>query len=286
MKTAFLGLGVMGYPMAGHLHAWAKTTTVYNRTQTKSQHWIEQHAGDFAPTPKAAVKDADYVALCLGNDDDVRSVVYGADGVLAGLQAGSILVDHTTTSAVLATELSKVCAAQDVAFLDAPVSGGQSGAEQGSLTIMVGGAATTFASAQQVMQQYGATVTYMGKSGNGQLAKMCNQICIAGLVQALSEALRFAENNELDGSSVLDTVSQGAAQSWQMINRGPTMLQRKFDYGFAVEWMIKDLNICIEQAKKSNSALPITDIVKTYYDELAANGHSRSDTSSLITLLP
>jgi 3-hydroxyisobutyrate dehydrogenase-like beta-hydroxyacid dehydrogenase len=285
MKLAFLGLGVMGYPMAGHLSRAGHDITVYNRTATKAAKWAEAFGGKSAATPAAAVLGAEIALMCVGNDDDVRAVITGADGVLSGLSAGTILVDHTTASARVAREMHAAAAAKGVAFLDAPVSGGQAGAENGKLTIMVGGEPADFARAEALLATYARAVTLMGAPGNGQLTKMVNQICIAGLVQALSEGINFATRAGLDPARVLDVISKGAAQSWQMENRGPTMIADKFDFGFAVDWMRKDLAICLAEARANGAALPGTALVDQFYARVQARGGGRWDTSSLIRLL-
>jgi 3-hydroxyisobutyrate dehydrogenase-like beta-hydroxyacid dehydrogenase len=284
-KVAFIGLGVMGFPMAGHLKAKGYDVTVYNRTGAKAQAWAEKHGGKAAPTPAAAAKDADFVMLMVGNDNDLLEVALGKDGALAGMKKGAILVDHTTASADAARKVFAAARALGVDFIDAPVSGGQAGAENGKLTVMCGGEKAPFERAKPVMDSYGRAVTLMGEAGAGQLTKMVNQICIAGLVQALSEGIAFAEKAGLDADLVLDVISKGAAQSWQMENRGKTMHQRKFDFGFAVDWMRKDLGICLEEAKRNGAKLPVTQTVAGYYDEISKAGHNRFDTSSLITRL-
>ena len=285
MKLAFLGLGVMGYPMAGHLSRAGHDVTVFNRSAPKATQWTEAFGGKRAATPAAAVRDAEIALMCVGNDDDVRAVITGTDGALAGLSAGAILVDHTTASAQVAREMHAAAAAKGVAFLDAPVSGGQAGAENGKLTIMVGGEAPVFARAEAVLATYARAVTLMGASGSGQLTKMVNQICIAGLVQALSEGINFASRAGLDPARVLDVISKGAAQSWQMENRGKTMIDDKFDFGFAVDWMRKDLAICLAEARANGAALPGTALVDQFYARVQAKGGGRWDTSSLIRLL-
>jgi 3-hydroxyisobutyrate dehydrogenase len=285
MKLAFLGLGVMGYPMAGHLARAGHEVTVYNRSAAKAAKWVEAHGGRSAPTPAAAVLGTDIALMCVGNDDDVRAVITGADGALAGMARGAILVDHTTASAQVAREMHAAAQAKGVSFLDAPVSGGQAGAENGKLTIMVGGDAAIFAKAEAVLATYARAVTLMGASGCGQLTKMVNQICIAGLVQALSEGINFAGRAGLDPTLVLDVISKGAAQSWQMENRGKTMIADKFDFGFAVDWMRKDLAICLEEARANGAALPGTALVDQFYARVQALGGGRWDTSSLIRLL-
>jgi 3-hydroxyisobutyrate dehydrogenase len=285
MKLAFLGLGVMGYPMAGHLSRAGHQVTVFNRTSPKSAKWTEAFGGSSAATPAAAAKGAEIVLMCVGNDDDVRAVIAGADGALAGMTAGAILVDHTTASAHVAREMHAAAAAKGVGFLDAPVSGGQAGAENGKLTIMVGGDPATFAKAERVLATYARAVTLMGASGSGQLTKMVNQICIAGLVQALSEGINFASKAGLDPTKVLEVISKGAAQSWQMESRGATMIADKFDFGFAVDWMRKDLAICLTEARANGAQLPATALVDQFYARVQAQGGGRWDTSSLIRLL-
>ncbi len=284
-KVAFIGLGVMGFPMAGHLKAKGHDVTVYNRTGAKAQAWAAKHGGKTAATPAAAAKDADFVMLMVGNDNDLLEVALGKDGALEGMKKGAILVDHTTASADAARKVFAAAKAKGVDFIDAPVSGGQAGAENGKLTVMCGGEKAPFDKAKPVMDSYGRAVTLMGESGAGQLTKMVNQICIAGLVQALSEGIAFAEKAGLDADLVLDVISKGAAQSWQMENRGKTMHQRKFDFGFAVDWMRKDLGICLEEAKRNGAKLPVTQTVAGYYDEISKAGNNRFDTSSLITRL-
>ena len=287
-RVAFLGLGVMGYPMAGHLAKAGHQVTVYNRSPQKADKWLAEFggaAGRAARTPAAAAQNADIVLMCVGNDDDVRQVVMGQDGVLEGLAKGGILVDHTTASAIVAREAHAACKAKGVGFLDAPVSGGQAGAENGKLTIMAGGDADVYARAEGVMQHYARAVTLMGGPGAGQLTKMVNQICIAGMVQALSEGIAFAQKAGLDVERVLGVIGKGAAQSWQMDNRGKTMLADQFEHGFAVDWMRKDLAICLEEARKNHSALPVTALVDQFYAKLQQLGGNRWDTSSLIRLL-
>jgi 3-hydroxyisobutyrate dehydrogenase-like beta-hydroxyacid dehydrogenase len=281
-KVAFIGLGVMGYPMAGHLANAGYQTRVYNRTAAKAEQWCQEYPGDFALTPRAAAEDADFVFMCVGNDDDLRSVVYGDDGVLAGCKTDSILVDHTTASANVAREIA---ARSDVAFLDAPVSGGQAGAENGVLTVMIGGDQKAFDAARPIIMSYARAAERLGDVGAGQLTKMVNQICIAGLVQGLSEGLNFAQRAGLDGHKVVDVISKGAAGSWQMENRGNTMLDDEFEFGFAVDWMRKDLAICLEEAERNGAELPITRIVNDFYGEVQAMGGGRWDTSSLIRRL-
>jgi 3-hydroxyisobutyrate dehydrogenase len=284
-KTAFIGLGVMGFPMAGHLARAGHDMTVYNRTPGKAAQWTEKYGGRSAPTPAAAAAGADCVMLCVGNDDDVRAVALGAEGALAAMQAGALLVDHTTASAIVARELYAAAKARRVGFLDAPVSGGQAGAENGKLTIMVGGDAEAFARAEPALACYARAVTLMGGPGSGQLTKMVNQVCIAGLVQALSEGIHFGVRAGLDIERVLDVIGKGAAQSWQMDNRGKTMAADKFDFGFAVDWMRKDLSMAIAEARTNGAALPVTALVDQFYARIQARGGGRWDTSSLIRLL-
>ena len=280
--AAFVGLGVMGYPMAGHLAANGHPMRVYNRTGTKSAQWVGEHGGSAHPTPAEAAAGADYVMTCVGNDDDLRSVVLGETGVFAGMKNGAVLIDHTTTSAVVARELAEDARSRGLGFLDAPVSGGQAGAENGALTVMVGGDAATFVAAEPVMKCYGKTVMRMGDAGAGQLTKMVNQICIAGLVEGLSEAMNFAMCAGLDAKRAAEVMSGGAAQSWQMDNRAGTMADGEFDFGFAVDWMRKDLGICLDEAKRNGARLPVTEIVDGFYAEIQKMGGNRYDTSSLI----
>ena len=288
-KLAFLGLGVMGFPMAGHLARAGHSVTVYNRSAPRAEKWLADvspsSGSASAPTPAAAAAGADMVMMCVGNDDDVRAVALGPDGAVAAMQPGSIFVDHTTASATVAREVHQAAAARGVRFLDAPVSGGQAGAENGKLTIMVGGDAETFAIAEPVLATYAKAVTLMGGPGSGQLTKMVNQICIAGLVQALSEGINFAARAGLDVERVLDVIGKGAAQSWQMDNRGKTMAADQFNFGFAVDWMRKDLSICLGEARANGAALPVTAIVDQFYARIQALGGARWDTSSLIRLL-
>ncbi len=284
-QVAFLGLGVMGFPMAGHLAAAGHRVTVYNRTPAKAELWVAQHGGQRAATPAEAARGAALVMMCVGNDDDVKAVAAGADGALAGMDSGAILVDHTTASARVAGEMHAAAAARGVAFLDAPVSGGQAGAQNGKLTIMVGGDAAPFARAEAVLAHYARAVTRMGGPGAGQLTKMVNQICIGGLLQALSEGIAFAQRAGLDPGRVLDVISKGAAQSWQMENRGKTMVADQFDFGFAVDWMRKDLAICLDEARRNGALLPVTAVVDQLYGKVQVLGGGRWDTSSLIRLL-
>jgi 3-hydroxyisobutyrate dehydrogenase-like beta-hydroxyacid dehydrogenase len=286
-KAAFIGLGVMGSPMAGHLmHKAGLDVTVYNRTAAKAEAWAIRHGGHHAPTPGAAAKDADLVCLCVGNDDDVREVVAGADGILSGIKKGAIIIDHTTASAIVAREMAALAAEQDVRFLDAPVSGGQSGAENGALTVMVGGDADAFAIIEPVMRAaYAKEIRLMGPAGNGQLTKMVNQICIAGVLQGLSEGLAFGMHAGLDMEQVLAAIGKGGAQSWQMDNRGKTMIAGKFDFGFAINWIIKDLNIALEEGRRNGANLKNTAQIIEYYKELSDAGCGGMDTSALIRRL-
>ena len=284
-EIAFLGLGVMGFPMAGHIAAAGHAVTVYNRTSAKAEAWVAQHGGAHTVTPAAAAISADFVFCCVGDDPDVLAVAIGDEGAIPAMKSGAVFIDNSTVSADLARQLYAAGQDYGVMTLDAPVSGGQAGAENGKLTVMVGGDDAAFASALPVMQCYGARVVHMGAAGQGQQAKMVNQICIAGLVQSLSEGLNFALEAGLDTEKLLEAISGGAAQSWQMVNRGHTMVKGEFDFGFAVDWMRKDLRICIEEAKRNGAPLPITEIVAGYYAELSANGHGRNDTSSLIRRL-
>lgn len=284
-KVAFIGLGVMGYPMAGHLAAAGHTVTVYNRTASKADAWVTQHGGQAAATPRSAAEGADIVFACVGNDDDVRSVTLADGGALDGMKAGAIFVDHTTASADLARELHKQTGGRGIGFLDAPVSGGQAGAENGALTVMVGGDADIFERVKPIIDCYARACERMGEAGTGQLAKMVNQICIAGIVQGLSEATNFGLKAGLDMAKVIDVISKGAAQSWQMENRWETMVAGKFDYGFAVDWMRKDLAICLAEGNKNDARLPVTALVDQFYAQVQARGGSRWDTSSLLHLL-
>jgi 3-hydroxyisobutyrate dehydrogenase len=285
-KVAFLGLGVMGYPMAGHLkNKGGHEVTVYNRTAAKAEQWVKQHGGKSAATPKAASQGQDFVMACVGNDNDLREVMLGADGAFAGMSKGAILVDHTTASAEIARELHAAAKKAGFDFVDAPVSGGQAGAENGVLTVMCGGDAGPFARAEKVIAAYARACNLMGETGSGQLAKMVNQICIAGLVQGLSEGLHFARKAGLDIEKLIATISKGAAQSWQMENRYKTMVAGKFEHGFAVDWMRKDLGICLGEARKNGANLPVTALVDQFYSEVQAMGGKRWDTSSLIALL-
>jgi 3-hydroxyisobutyrate dehydrogenase len=285
-KVAFVGLGVMGYPMAGHLKTkGAHDLTVYNRTSAKSEKWVAQFGGRSAPTPRAAAEGQDFVMACVGNDNDLREVMLGRDGVFAGVRKGAMVVDHTTASAEIARELHAEAKSRGFDFIDAPVSGGQAGAENGVLTVMCGGEAEPYARAEKVIAAYARACTLLGAPGSGQLAKMVNQICIAGVVQGLAEALHFAQKAELDIEKLVATISKGAAQSWQMENRYKTMVAGKFDFGFAVDWMRKDLAICLAEARRNGASLPLTGLVDQFYAQVQKMGGRRWDTSSLIALL-
>ena len=284
-RVAFLGLGVMGYPMAGHLARAGHAVTVYNRTAAKAADWAAAHGGAHAPTPREAAAGADVVCACVGNDDDLRSVALGPDGAFAGMKPGAVFVDHTTASAEVARELHAAARQQGLHFIDAPVSGGQAGAVNGVLTVMCGGDAEPFAAARPVVMAYARACTLLGPSGAGQLAKMVNQICIAGLLQGLAEALAFGQRAGLDMPAVLDVIGKGAAQSWQMDNRGRTMLEGRFDFGFAVDWMRKDLGLVLDEARRNGAQLPVTALVDQFYADVQARGGQRWDTSSLIARL-
>ena len=285
-KTAFIGLGVMGYPMAGHISKkGGHEVTVYNRTTAKAEKWAKEHGGKAAPTPREAAAGADLVFCCVGNDDDLRSVVLGDDGAFAGMGKGTIFIDNTTASAEVARELAEIGKEKGIGFIDAPVSGGQAGAENGVLTVMCGGDKAVFDRAKPVIDCYARAVTLLGPVGSGQLTKMVNQICIAGLVQGLSEGMHFGMKAGLDMETVIDVISKGAAQSWQMENRAKTMCEDKFEFGFAVDWMRKDLGIALAEAKKNGSRLPVTALVDQFYAHVQARGGNRWDTSSLIHLL-
>ena len=284
-KVSFVGLGVMGYPMAGHLARNGHDVCVYNRSAEKAERWCAEHGGRRAATPREAARDAEFVMVCVGNDDDLRGVVLGSDGALAGMAPGSVLVDHTTASADVARELAIVAAERELGFLDAPVSGGQAGAENGVLTVMVGGDAAFYERAESVIGSYARMVKRMGPVGSGQLTKMVNQICIAGLVQGLSEALHFAQCAGLDAHAAMEVISKGAAQSWQLENRHQSMLAGKFDFGFAVDWMRKDLSILLDEARHNGAQLPVTALVDQFYADVQAMGGGRWDTSSLISRL-
>jgi len=285
-KVAWIGLGVMGYPMAGHIREkGGHDLIVYNRTQEKAEKWAEQYGGETATTPAEAASEADFVFMCVGNDDDLRQVTLGKEGVFSTLKPGAIVVDCTTASANVARELYAAAKDKGASFLDAPVSGGQAGAENGVLTVMVGGDEDAFAKAEPVMQCFARAVNLIGPAGAGQLTKMVNQICIVGLIQALSEGLHFAKQADLDIPKVMETISKGAAQSWQMENRWETMVAGEFDYGFAVDWMRKDLSICIDEARRNGSHLPVTAMIEQFYSQIQSAGGNRWDSSSLITLL-
>ncbi|MGV3593093.1 MAG: NAD(P)-dependent oxidoreductase [Gammaproteobacteria bacterium] len=283
--TAFIGLGTMGYPMAGHLAKAGHKVTVYNRTAAKAAQWQKEYGGATAATPAEAAKNAAFVFTCVGNDDDLRAVVAGPDGIFTTASPGTIIVDHTTTSATVARELAAQAAAKGLQFIDAPVSGGQAGAQNGKLTVMCGGDAAAFAQAEPLIRAFSASVKLLGPSGYGQMTKMVNQICIAGLVQALSEGIHFAKQAGLDVEQVIDVISKGAASSWQMQNRWQTMMNGEFNFGFAVDWMRKDLGIAMAEANNNGASLPVTKIVDGYYAEVQKIGGNRWDTSSLIALL-
>jgi 3-hydroxyisobutyrate dehydrogenase len=284
-RVAFLGLGVMGYPMAGHLQRAGHQIAVYNRTQAKAAQWVAEYGGQAAATPREAASGASIVFCCVGNDDDLRSVVLGADGAFAGMQSDAVFVDHTTASADVARELSAQARSAGLHFIDAPVSGGQAGAVNGQLTVMCGGESAVFDRVRPVAMAYSRAMTLLGAAGSGQLAKMVNQICIAGLVQALSEGINFGLAAGLDMHKVLDVISKGAAQSWQMENRGTTMIEGRFDFGFAVDWMRKDLGLCLQEARRNGAPLPVTAMVDQFYADVQAMGGRRNDTSSLIRRL-
>jgi 3-hydroxyisobutyrate dehydrogenase len=284
-NTAFIGLGTMGFPMAGHLVKAGHDVTVYNRTAAKAGEWLATHTGRSAATPAEAAANADFIFICVGNDDDLRAVTVGKDGVFHTARRGSVIVDHTTTSAIVARELAAEAEKRGLHFLDAPVSGGQAGAQNGALTVMVGGDADAFAMAEPVIRSFAASVKLIGPAGYGQLTKMVNQICIAGLVQGLSEGIHFAKRAGLDVALVMDVISKGAASSWQMQNRWKTMLNNEFNFGFAVDWMRKDLGIAMQEAEQNGASLPVTKIVDGYYAEVQQLGGNRWDTSSLIARL-
>jgi 3-hydroxyisobutyrate dehydrogenase len=284
-KVAFLGLGVMGFPMAGHLAAKGHEVTVYNRSPDKAARWCETHQGRAAATPAEAAQGADFVMACVGNDDDLRAVCLGPKGAFAGMAPGALLIDHTTVSAAVTRDLAEQAAAQGFGFIDAPVSGGQAGAENGALSIMCGGDEAQYARAEPVIAAYARICRRLGPSGAGQMAKMVNQICIAGLVQGLAEGLNFAEKAGLDIPDLVEVISQGAAGSWQMVNRHKTMAEGKFDYGFAVDWMRKDLGICLKTGDEIGASLPVTALVDQFYKDVQAMGGRRWDTSSLIARL-
>ena len=284
-RTAFIGLGVMGFPMAGHLARAGHTVAVYNRTAAKASDWVAAFGGRAAPTPRLAAQGAELVMSCVGNDNDLRAVMLGADGVFAWLEPGATVIDHTTTSAEVARELHAAARTLGLQFIDAPVSGGQAGAQNGALTIMCGGDAAAFEAARPVMLAYARAVTRLGDSGAGQLTKMVNQICIAGLVQGLSEAIAFGQKAGLEMHQVLEVIGKGAAQSWQLDNRGKTMVEDRFDFGFAVDWMRKDLGLVLDEAKRNGARLPVTALVDQFYADVQAMGGHRLDTSSLIKRL-
>ncbi len=284
-RVGFIGLGVMGYPMAGHIAKAGHELTVYNRSSQKSEAWVAEHGGNSAKTPADAAKDCDFVFCCVGNDDDLRSVTLGEEGAFASMKPGAVFIDNTTASAAIARELSTAAASHKFDFLDAPVSGGQAGAENGALTVMIGGDEDVFNRAQPVIDCYAKMTGYMGPAGSGQLTKMVNQICIAGLVQGLSEGIHFAQNAGLNVDTVIDVISKGAAQSWQMENRWQTMNNGEYEHGFAVDWMRKDLDICLTEARKNNSHLPVAALVDQFYSEIQKMGGSRWDTSSLLARL-
>ncbi len=281
-KVSFIGLGVMGYPMAGHISKAGHDVTVFNRTTSKAEKWTKEYGGKFAKSPMEAVKDSDFIFSCVGNDNDLREVTIGENGLFKSAKKNCVYVDNTTASAEIARELYKKAKESGFQFLDAPVSGGQAGAENGALTVMIGGDEDTFKKASPVIDSYSKKMKLLGPAGNGQLAKMVNQICIAGVVQGLSEAINFGLNAKLKMEDVIETISKGAAQSWQMENRYKTMIDDKFDYGFAVDWMRKDLKIAMDEAKRNNSPLPITKLIDEYYGEVQKMGGNRWDTSSLI----
>jgi 3-hydroxyisobutyrate dehydrogenase len=284
-KVTFLGLGVMGYPMAGHLKAAGHEVTVYNRTAAKAEKWASQHGGNWAATPREAAEGADFVMACVGNDDDLRSVCLGPDGAFAGMTKGAIFVDHTTVSAAVTRELAEAAQAAGLGYVDAPVSGGQAGAENGQLSVMCGGDAAEYDRAEPVIDAYAKICRRMGGTGAGQMAKMCNQIAIAGLVQGLSESLAFAQKAGLDPEKLVEVISQGAAGSWQMVNRHRTMAAGEFNHGFAVDWMRKDLGICLDAADELNVPLPVTALIDQFYKEVQIMGGGRWDTSALIARL-
>ena len=285
-KVTFIGLGIMGYPMAEYIAKAGHDVTVYNRTKSKAETWVKKNGGNLALTPKEASKDSEFIFTCVGNDNDLKEVTIGKEGAFHSIKEGSIFVDNTTASAKIARELNQEACKRKFGFIDAPVSGGQAGAESGQLTVMVGGDEADYNKAKSVIDCYSKKIKRLGNSGSGQLAKMVNQICIAGLVQGLSEAIRFGQNAGLNMEDVIEVISKGAAQSWQMENRYKTMIANKFDYGFAVDWMRKDLSIAMNEAKNNGTILPITNIIDKYYAEVQKNGGNRFDTSSLITLLP
>lgn len=285
-KIGFIGIGVMGGPMAGHLAKAGHELTVYNRTKSKAAEWAEKHSGKCANSPAEAAEGAQIVITCVGNDDDLSAVTMGRDGAFAAMASGSLFIDHTTVSARIARQLSVEAQGRNIHVVDAPVSGGQAGAENGKLAIMCGGSKEAFAAAQLIMAAYAARIVHVGRTGAGQITKMCNQIAIAGILEGLSEALRFAQASKLDLDKVYDSISGGAAQSWQMDNRWATMAQDEFDFGFAVDWMRKDLGLALEEARTNGATLPVAAIVDQFYAEVQANGGGRNDTSSLVSRLP
>ena len=284
-NVSFVGLGVMGYPMAGHLQKNGYNVTVFNRTVSKAKKWVEEYGGKIGKTPNEACLNAQIVFMCVGRDEDIIEVMEGSNGILSSAKGGLTIVDHTTASAEIARKYFSKLQEMNIAFLDAPVSGGQAGAENGALSIMIGGEEKDFEIIKPVLESYGKAIELIGPSGSGQIAKMINQICIAGLVQGLSEGMAFGKKANVDMEKVLSVISKGAAQSWQMVNRYRTMLDGKFDYGFAVDWMRKDLSICFNEAKKNGALLPVTEIVDKYYEDVQKNGGNRLDTSSLMTLV-
>jgi len=284
-NVSFIGLGVMGYPMAGYISKAGHNVTVFNRTKSKAEKWLKTYSGKMAETPAEAAKDSDFVFTCVGNDNDLKEVTFGNNGIFKSIKKGSIYIDNTTASATIAREFYEYSKKNSFGFLDAPVSGGQAGAENGALTVMIGGDQESFDKAKDVIDCYSKKMKLLGKAGNGQLAKMVNQICIGGLVQALSEGINFGIKAGLNMEDVIEVISKGAAQSWQMDNRSNTMIDNKFDFGFAVDWMRKDLSIALEEAKKNNSLLPITEIVDQYYADVQKLGGNKWDTSSLIKRL-
>jgi 3-hydroxyisobutyrate dehydrogenase-like beta-hydroxyacid dehydrogenase len=285
MKLAFIGLGNMGYPMAGHLAKQGYDITVYNRTTAKAQQWVEQYGYQLALSPLAAVANADMVFICVGNDNDLSDVVLGKNGIMQGLKSGAIVIDHSTVSAEISRDLAALLAQRNVDFMDAPVSGGQQGAINGQLSIMCGAKEEVFAKAQPILAAYGKTITHMGQIGSGQLTKMVNQICVAGLLQGLAEGIHFAQKSGIDVQKALNVISHGAASSWQMVNRYQTMLAEQYNHGFAVDWMRKDLDICLAEAQKNGAQLPVTQLVNQFYSEVQSLGGGRWDTSSLLVRL-
>ena len=285
MKLAFIGLGNMGFPMAGHLAKQGYDITVYNRTTAKAQHWVEQYGFTYALSPLMAVANADMVFICVGNDNDLSDVVLGKNGIMQGLKSGAIVVDHSTVSAELSRDLAVLLVQRNVDFIDAPVSGGQQGAINGQLSIMCGAKEEVFAKAQPILSAYGKTITHMGQIGSGQLTKMVNQICVAGLLQGLAEGIHFAQKSGIDVEKALNVISHGAASSWQMLNRYQTMLAEQYNHGFAVDWMRKDLDICLHEAAKNGAQLPVTQLVNQFYGEVQDLGGGRWDTSSLLVRL-